>query len=135
MRPLQLVSGFIEDAFRSREEQMPENLLLRQLLVVASRKVKLPQVSSSGEGRVPALDQEAASLARGDCGCKPHTVLRWHREGFPLLWSRTSKAGRVTKPGLPQETIDLIARMSEENRLWGAERIRRELLEGGVGDG
>ncbi len=31
-----------------------------------------------------------------------------------------------------KETIDLIIRMSKENRLWGAERIRGELLKVGV---
>ena len=43
LRPLPLVSGLIADAFRSREELAAENLLLRQQLIVASRKVKQPK--------------------------------------------------------------------------------------------
>jgi putative transposase len=32
------------------------------------------------------------------------------------------------KPRLPAETVELIKQMARQNRLWGAERIRGELL-------
>jgi transposase InsO family protein len=58
---------------------------------------------------------------------KPETILRWHRRGFQLLWKRKSQPkGRETR--IACETIELIKRMARENRLWGAERIRGELL-------
>ena len=38
----------------------------------------------------------------------------------------------VARQALPPETIELIRRIAAENRLWGAERIRRELLKVGV---
>jgi putative transposase len=63
---------------------------------------------------------------------KPDTIIRWHREGFRLLWRRKSKSGRVRRSALAKETIELIQRMSRENRLWGAERIRGELLKVGI---
>ncbi len=70
MRPLPLVSGLIEDALRSREELLAENLLLlRQRLVVGFSLGQTAQVSSSGEGPVRALGPQAAALARGDCAC------------------------------------------------------------------
>jgi len=63
---------------------------------------------------------------------QPATILRWHREGFRLLWRRRSKKPRG-RPQIPTETIDLIKRMARNNRLWGAERIRGELLKLGIG--
>jgi putative transposase len=55
------------------------------------------------------------------------TLLRWHRELFRLFWKHKSKA-HSRKPRLSSETITLIKQMAAHNRLWGAERIRGELL-------
>jgi hypothetical protein len=62
---------------------------------------------------------------------QPETLLRWHREAFRLFWSRKSKAHSY-KPKVAAETIALIREMAKNNRLWGAERIRGELLKLGV---
>lgn len=62
----------------------------------------------------------------------PNTVLRWHREGFRLLWKWKSKHRRVAPPRVAKSAIELIQRMARENRLWGAERIRGELLKLGI---
>ena len=51
----------------------------------------------------------------------PETLLRWHRNGFQLVWRWRSKRKNGT-PKLSGEAIALIRRMVEENRLWGAER-------------
>lgn len=58
---------------------------------------------------------------------QPDTLLHWHRQGFRLFWKRKSKAGS-REPKLPAETIQLIRQLAVENHLWGAERIRGELL-------
>ena len=58
---------------------------------------------------------------------KPDTLLGWHRQGFRLLWKFKSKA-KSRKPRIEAETIALIKQMASENPLWGAERIRGELL-------
>src|SRR5207302_10310367 len=58
---------------------------------------------------------------------QPDTLLRWHRELFCWFWKRKSKA-HARKPKLSSETISLIKEMATNNRLWGAERIRGELL-------
>ncbi len=132
LRPLPLVSGLVEDVFRTREELVAENLLLRQQLIVASRKIKQPMFRRWERGLFVVLASRLRRWHSATLLVKPDTVLRWHRDGFRLLWSRKSKAGRAPKPRLPQETIDLIVRMSKENRLWGAERIRGELLKVGI---
>jgi len=56
---------------------------------------------------------------------KPETVKRWHTRAFRAWWRRKSKAGR--KP-VALEIQQLIRRLSKENPLWGAERIRDVLL-------
>lgn len=58
---------------------------------------------------------------------QPETLLRWHRELFRVFWKHKSKR-RSQKPRPSSETIALIKEMAANNRLWGAERIRGELL-------
>jgi len=62
----------------------------------------------------------------------PDTVVRWHRQAWRLFWHWKSRAcgGR---PHLSPEVRNLIATISRENRLWGTERIRGELLKLGIG--
>ncbi len=62
---------------------------------------------------------------------QPDTILRWHRRGFPLLRRRRSKPTGA-QPRISPETIALIDKMVRNNRLWGAERIRGELLKLGT---
>jgi uncharacterized integral membrane protein len=62
---------------------------------------------------------------------RPETVLRWHRKGWRLYWTSRSR-GRIARPRLPAEVKDLIAQISRDNRLWGTERIRGELLKLGI---
>ena len=58
-------------------------------------------------------------------------MLRWHRKGWRLYWTWKSR-GRIGRPRLPAEVKDLIAQISRDNRLWGTERIRGELLKLGI---
>ena len=62
---------------------------------------------------------------------QPETLLRWHREAFRFSWKHKSKA-HSHKPKVATETIALIREMATKNRLWGAERIRGELLKLGI---
>ena len=63
---------------------------------------------------------------------KPETLLRWHRDVFRLIWRWRSRRNARAKPRLSTEMVSLIRRMATQNRLWGAERIRGELLKVGV---
>jgi len=56
---------------------------------------------------------------------KPETVKRWHTRAFRAWWRWKSKSGR--KP-VALEIQQLIRRLSKENPLWGAVRIRDVLL-------
>ncbi len=57
---------------------------------------------------------------------KPDTVVAWHRAGFRWYWRWKSRR----LPGRRRITVeirDLIRRLAEENRGWGAPRIHGEL--------
>ena len=58
---------------------------------------------------------------------QPDTLLRWHRDLFTLLWRRKGWPRR-----LDADVVDLIQAMAKATVLWGAERIRGELLKLGL---
>jgi hypothetical protein len=60
---------------------------------------------------------------------KPDTLLRWHRDLFTLFWRRRSRRMQWSR-GLGVQVVELIRTMA--NALWGAERIRGELLKLGL---
>lgn len=56
---------------------------------------------------------------------QPATVKRWHTTAFRFYWGWKSR--RNGRPPLPREMRDLIRKLSRENPLWSAERIRDTL--------
>jgi putative transposase len=132
-RPLPIITGLVGDALRSRQELVAENMMLRQQLIVASRKADKPRFRPHERGLLVFLSSIVRRWREAVLLVKPDTIVRWHCEGFRLLWSRKSKSGRARKSSLTKETIELIERMARENRPWGAERIRGELLKLGIG--
>jgi hypothetical protein len=58
---------------------------------------------------------------------KPEAVLQWHRAGFRAYWRWKSRK-RAWCPRIERGLRDLIRRISLENPLWGASRIRGGLL-------
>jgi putative transposase len=116
-RPCSTVGGLAADLLRSHGELVAENVLLRQ---------------QHERGLITLL---AAVLPRWRDALllvKPETVLRWHREGFRLLWRWKSRSTMPSTPRVSPDLVELIRRMAAENRLWGAERIRGELLKLGI---
>jgi transposase InsO family protein len=62
---------------------------------------------------------------------QPETIIRWHRQSFRLFWKWKSRSD-VGRPKIPQQQIDLIKQMADDNPLWGAPRIHGELLKVGI---
>ncbi len=124
---LSLIVGIWLGSLQRRQALVVENLLLRQQLAASLR--------ARPRSRLAWHDRLFWVAARRLCAdwrthlvlVRPETVLRWHRRGWRLCWWWRSR--RPTgRPRLPKEVRDLIRRLSEENRLWGTERIRGELL-------
>ena len=123
--------GALADLSRSRSDLIVENALLRQQLIILNRQVKRPQLTNSERIRFVFLARLTKYWHQALHIVQPDTLLRWHRDLFRLYWRRKSKNHRST-PRISPETIQLIQQMAQENRLWGAERIRGELLKLGI---
>jgi transposase InsO family protein len=131
-RPSGVAGGFIADLTRSRAELLTENALLRQQLIVASRATKRPTFRVHERGLLVLLASVNRQWRRALLLVRPETVLRWHREGFRLFWRRRSRSSVPREPRVTPHVVALIHRMACDNRLWGAERIRGELLKLGI---
>jgi putative transposase len=123
--------GMLVDLARSKPELVAENALLRQQLIILKRHVKRPVCTKKDRILLVLLARAVRPWKQTLFIVQPETLLRWHREAFRLFWRRKSKTHSY-KPRVDAETIALIRRMAKENRLWGAERIRGELLKLGM---
>ena len=125
------IGSTVGDLTRTKAALVAENALLRQQLVVLARQVKRPALRPADRLRLVLL----ARLVRGWRAAllivQPATLLRWHRQGFRLLW-RAKSRDTSKRPQVSAETVATIQRLTAENRLWGAERIRGELRKLGI---
>jgi len=122
-----LALGTIVDLTRNKTELLAENALLRQQLLILHRQIKRPVCQKTDRFLLVLLVRMVRFWKEALFLVQPETLLRWHRELFRLFWKRKSKA-HARKTKLSSETINLIKEMAANNRLWGAERIRGELL-------
>ena len=122
-----LVLGTLADMTRGKSELLAENALLRHQLIILRRQVKHPVYLKNDRFLLVVLARIVRTWKQALFLVQPETLLRWHRELFRLFWKNRSKA-RSSNPRLSCETITLIQEMAANNRLWGAERIRGELL-------
>jgi hypothetical protein len=115
---------------KTRTRLEAENIVLRQQVIVLSRKAR---------ARLWNIDRLIfvwlyglfPSILNAITVVKPETVIRWHRIGFRAYWRWKSRR-RGGRPKIDREIRDLIRRMSWENPLWGAPRIHGELLMLGI---
>jgi putative transposase len=121
----------LTDLGRSKSELIAENALLRQQLIILRRQAKRPLFTRTDRILLVLLARLVRTWQQALVIVQPDTLLRWHRELFRLYWKRRSKAP-THKPKVAAETIALIREMATNNRLWGAERIRGELLKLGL---
>ncbi len=123
--------GTVADLARNKSELVAENALLRQQLIILSRQVKRPVFKKTDRMLLVLLARAVQTWKQALFIIQPETLLRWHRQGFRLFWKYKSRA-TAPKPKIAAETVALIKEMARNNRLWGAERIRGELLKLGL---
>src|SRR5215469_14979706 len=121
----------LPDLGRSKSELIAENALLRYQLIILQRQVKRPKFTRTDRMLLVLLAKVVRTWQQALLIVQPDTLLRWHRELFRMYWKRKSKTTSHT-PKVAAETIALIREMATHNRLWGAERIRGELLKLGI---
>ncbi len=123
-----LVGGVVVDISKSKVELITENALLRKQLIILNRQVKKPSFTPIDRFFLMVLASKLKNWKLALLILKPDTLLRWHRQGFRLFWKLKSKPPKNRQPKISQETIDLIKEMAANNPLWGAERLRGELM-------
>jgi putative transposase len=126
-----LLLGALTDLSRSKSQLVGENALLRQQLIILRRQVKRPACTKTDRMLLVLLARIVRRWKQALVIVQPETLLRWHRQGFRLYWKYKSRAISAT-PKLSAETVALIQEMARDNRLWGAERIRGELIKLGL---
>jgi len=126
-RPV-LISDLLSDFTHSRADLIAENALLRQQIIVLDRQIKYPQLTNQDRLIFVVLALFTKFWRQSIHIVQPDTLLRWHRDLFRWHWRRKSQGQSKISP----ETIVLIRTMAKENSIWGAERIRGELLKLGI---
>ena len=121
----------LTDLARSKSELVAENTLLRKPLIILRRQVKRPVFKKTDRMLLVLLARAVRTWKQALFIVQPETLLRWHRQGFKLYWKYKSRAVSA-KPKISPETVALIKEMASNNRLWGAERMRGELLKLGI---
>jgi len=125
--PLQSLADLSRSQVRTDRGKCP----LATALIILKRQVKRPACTKTDRVLLILLARVVRTWKQALFIVQPETLLRWHRELFRLFWKRRSKAS-CHQPKVAAETIALIRQMAKDNRLWGAERIRGELLKLGM---
>ena len=101
---------------KSRARLEAENIVLRQQVIVLSRRKSPPRLRLRNIERLVFvwLYRCFPSILNAIIVVKPETVVRWHRRGFRAYWHWKSRhvGGR---PRIDSEIRALIRRMSKEN--------------------
>jgi len=126
-----LAIGAVADLSRSKAALVAENALLRHQLIVLRRQVARPRLGALDRFLLVVLASKAHFWRSALLIVQPETLLRWHRLGFQIFWKARSRPATTT-PRVPADTVALIRAMARANRLWGADRIRGELLKLGI---
>src|SRR5205809_2899709 len=109
-----LLLGTVTDLARSKSELVAENALLRQQLIILRRHVKRPVCAKTDRMLLVLLARMVRTWKQALFIVQPETLLRWHRQGYRLLWkykSRTTSA----KPKVSAETVALIKDMAAQH--------------------
>ncbi len=112
------VRGAIADVTMTKAALVAENVLFRQQLIVLRRQVTRPALTPRDRVLLVLLARLVHSWQAALLIVQPDTLLRWHRQGYRLIW-RVKSTTAMKRPQVSEETVALIKRMAAENRLWG----------------
>jgi len=108
-----------------------ESLALRSQLALSKNRIDMKKDPSQFTPAFRMLWVLRSKFLEGWEGLaalmQPATVKRWHTTVFRLYW-RWKFRCKKGRPAVSPEMRALIRRLSSENPLWGAERIRETLL-------
>jgi putative transposase len=126
-----LGTGTVMDLTRARSDLLLENAFLRQQLLILERQSQPPKINAHDRLKLLCLVRFLPNWKSLLRMVQPETLLRWPRDLFKRFWKQ--KSGTLPHPKrISEEMIAVIRQLAEKNRLWGAERIRGELLKLGI---
>lgn len=102
-------------ALKSRRNLLPENLALRHQLLVLNRTTKRRHLMPLDRALWVWLSQNWHAWKTHVLIVQPATVIRWHRNGFRLLWKWRSRRRKVGRKTIDPDTVSLIRQMSRAN--------------------
>ena len=114
--------------FADRRDLLLENAALRQQLSIYQREGNRPRLISADRLFWVWLSRCWLRWRTAVYIVQPETVIRWHHDAWKRYWTWKSRHRTRGRPRIAPELRDLIIRMARENPLWGAQRIRGELL-------
>ena len=126
-----LIAAATGDLARTRSELIAENALLRQQVIVLRRSIERPRLHRDDRLLLLLLARLTRSWRDAWHVVSPETLLRWHRNLVRIIWMRKSRPRGQPRRLAPQ-IVTLVRTMARDNVLWGAERIRGELLKLGI---
>lgn len=106
-----------------------EIAVLRHQLAVVQRQVPRPRYNDADRLVLATLARLLPRERWRVFLVTPATLLRWHRELVRRHWTQPH---RPQRPGLSDETVDLVVRLARENPRWGYVRIAAECSKVGV---
>jgi putative transposase len=128
-----LALNVVLDLTRTKSELVLENALLRQQLIVLQRHVERPALTWRDRTLFVFIASKLPTWKTALMLVQPDTLLRWHRDLFRRAWRcKSRRKGRKGRERLSEDIVTLIKTMAKDNRTWGAERIRGELLKLGI---
>jgi putative transposase len=122
---LNIILEALRDLVRPRRGLILENLALRQQILVLQRTNPKPPFNALDRTFWVLLCRWWADWRRPLRLVRPETVIAWHRKGWRLWWRLKSQPQTVGRPRIPYEVIELIRRLSRDNRS-GARRESTE---------
>ena len=111
----------------TKRDLILENVALQQQLSIYKRTGKRPRLRPSERVFWVGLSKVWGNWRSALIVVKPDTVIRWHRQGFRLIWRWRSRNRKGGRPHIPRRDIELIKRISRENPAWGEDKIALEL--------
>jgi putative transposase len=101
-----------------------ENLFLRKQLALYQERRMTPRRPDPATRVILVLLSRMVGWRSLLTVVQPETLIRWHRQGWRLLWWWKSRPGR---PPIPGDLQRLIVTIAQSNPTWGEERIANEL--------
>jgi putative transposase len=122
----------LTDLGRSKSELIAENALLRVPLIILKRQVKRPVWTQTDRVLLVFVARLVRTWNQALLLVQPETRLARAAGALAPLVEAQVPGLFSPAPKVAAETIALIQEMAKDNRLWGAERIRGELLKLGL---